>query len=151
MGNICNLPSPPNLASPPTHFSTRRLQAPQQNFLGLAVDVCYLPLDDGALAAPMLQVCGDHWGVGLPNCSTFTWLSAVHHALQAAGCRSHHLLLTTFLADCAVAGCCCCRIWQRFCRRRQQQRVDGCSRCPTAPLPSSYQRCMGRGTERCST
>ena len=31
-------------------------QAPQQNFLGLAVDLCYLPLDDAALAAPMLQV-----------------------------------------------------------------------------------------------
>ncbi|KAL4430899.1 hypothetical protein ABPG75_006155 [Micractinium tetrahymenae] len=33
----------------------RAVQAPQQNFLGLAVDLCYLPLDDAALAAPLLQ------------------------------------------------------------------------------------------------
>ena len=31
-------------------------QAPQQSFLGIAVDVAYLPLDDAATAAPMLQV-----------------------------------------------------------------------------------------------
>ena len=40
------------------------VQAPQQNFLGLAVDVCYLPLDDAALAAPMLQVGGAREGPG---------------------------------------------------------------------------------------
>lgn len=33
----------------------RAVQAPQQNFLGLAVDLCYLPLDDAALAAPLLH------------------------------------------------------------------------------------------------
>jgi hypothetical protein len=31
------------------------LQAPQQDFLGLALDLCYQPLDDAALAAPLLQ------------------------------------------------------------------------------------------------
>jgi hypothetical protein len=31
-------------------------QAPQQNFLGLAVDLCYEPMDDVHLATPVLQV-----------------------------------------------------------------------------------------------
>lgn len=34
----------------------RPVQAPQQSFLGIAVDVEYLPLDDAATAAPLLQV-----------------------------------------------------------------------------------------------
>ncbi len=34
----------------------RAVQAPQQSFRGLAVDLCYQPLDDAALAGPMLQV-----------------------------------------------------------------------------------------------
>ncbi|KAL4859485.1 Mediator of RNA polymerase II transcription subunit 20a [Chlorella vulgaris] len=33
----------------------RAVQAPQQDFLGLALDLCYQPLDDAALAAPLLQ------------------------------------------------------------------------------------------------
>lgn len=33
----------------------RAVQAPQQNFLGLAVDLGYLAVDDAALAAPLLQ------------------------------------------------------------------------------------------------
>lgn len=31
------------------------MQAPQQDFLGLALDLCYHPLDDPGLAAPVLQ------------------------------------------------------------------------------------------------
>lgn len=50
------LPSPPqNHAHSHTQPPSHTLQAPQQNFVGLALDLCYHPLDDPGLAAPVLQ------------------------------------------------------------------------------------------------
>lgn len=62
------------------------VQAPQQSFLGIAVDVEYLPLDDAATAAPLLQVRVAERVV----CAACLWvLGALRWAHQGCSARAH--------------------------------------------------------------